>query len=87
MAELEQMAQSAVNPLQAVGSVASGVLGLIGQGIQNNFAREEADKQRQWNEQMMNQQNQWSLEQWNRTNEYNSLFNVFRNLLPFIINL
>lgn len=72
MAEVEKMANSAINPLQAVGSVASGVLGLIGQSMQNNFAREESEKQRNWNEQMMEKQNQWSLDQWNMTNEYNS---------------
>lgn len=48
-----------------------------GLSLANNFATgifngAQAEKQREWNERMINQQNQWSLEQWNRTNEYNS---------------
>lgn len=72
MADLEKMASSSLNPLSVLGDVASGVFGLVGQSMQQGFAREESEKQRDWNEAMMDKQNEWTLEQWNRTNEYNS---------------
>lgn len=72
MAELEKMAASSVNPLSAGISAASGAIGLVGQALQQSFARKEADKQREWSEAMQDKQNEWSLEQWNRTNEYNT---------------
>lgn len=72
MAELEKMATSALNPLAVAGNVASGIFGLVGQSMQQGFAREESEKQRDWNEAIMDKQNEWTLEQWNRTNEYNS---------------
>lgn len=59
---------SNVNPTGLIG----GALNLIGGISQRAFERREAEKQREWNEQMMRQQNEWSLEQWNRTNEYNT---------------
>lgn len=72
MAELENLAQSAVNPLAIAGDLASSLFGLVGQSMQQNFAKGEANKQREWNEAMMDKQNDWTLEQWNRTNQYNS---------------
>lgn len=36
------------------------------------FNKEEAEKQRQWSEQMYNAQNAWNYEMWLKTNEYNS---------------
>lgn len=53
-------------------SVKNGVLGLVGQGIQMAYDSRQADKERKWNEQMLDKQNDWSLNMWNMTNEYNS---------------
>lgn len=59
---------STLNPT----SIAGGALNLIGGLLDRGFERREAQKQRDWNEAMMEKQNQWSLEQWNMTNEYNT---------------
>lgn len=53
-------------------SIVNGALGLIGQGIQIDFEKQQAQQEREWNEAMMDKQNQWTLDMWNRTNEYNS---------------
>lgn len=52
-------------------NVKDGLFGLIGQGIQMAHESNEANKERKWNEQMMDKQNDWSLNMWNMTNEYN----------------
>lgn len=48
-----------------IAAAAGSIINPIVQGVQN-------EKQRKWNEAMMNQQRQWSLQDWNRQNEYNS---------------
>lgn len=67
-----QAAVSALNPLAAVGSLIGTAGSLITNRQRMNFEREEADKQRQWNEEMWNKQNEWDLNMWNMSNEYNS---------------
>lgn len=53
-------------------SVVNGAAGLIGQAAQFGFERSEAEKQREWNENMQDKQNAWTLDMWNKQNEYNS---------------
>lgn len=52
-------------------SIAGGALNLLGGILDRNFERKEAEKQRNWNEAMVDKQNQFSLDMWNMTNEYN----------------
>lgn len=60
----------------AGGTLLGSAIGSISQAVQNkrvlDYNREEAEKQRAWNEKMYNEQNAWNLEMWNKTNEYNS---------------
>ena len=44
------------------------------------FAREEAEKQRDWNEMMYNKQNAWNYEMWQKANEYNSPTSQYQRL-------
>lgn len=67
-------------------SVKNGVLGLVGQGIQMAYESNEANKERKWNEQMMDKQNDWSLNMWNMTNEYNSPSSQKQRLLDAGLN-
>lgn len=60
---------SAVNPYAGL---INGGLSMIGNLLNRGAERKEAQRERDWNEAMMDKQNAWSLEQWNRTNEYNS---------------
>lgn len=70
------MADSVKNPLsiglQTASSLGGAVLGMIGAKQQRDFESAEAQKERLWNEAMMNKENAFSLDMWNRTNEYNS---------------
>lgn len=61
----------------------SGAASIIGSGASavgqaslnkktREFNREEAEKQRQWTEQMYNAQNAWNYEMWQKQNEYNT---------------
>lgn len=65
-------ATSALNPLALLGSAVGAVGSYFTNKQRMNFEQEEAEKQRTWNEQMMDKENAWSLDMWNRTNEYNS---------------
>lgn len=67
-------------------SVKDGLFGLIGQGIQMSYDSRQADKEREWNEQMMDKQNDWSLNMWNMTNEYNSPSSQKQRLLDAGLN-
>lgn len=54
------------------GSLIGGLFS-VGQNKKNReFEREEAEKQRAWNEKMFNETNAWNLEMWNKENEYNT---------------
>lgn len=48
--------------------------------VNRQFAVEEAEKQRQWNEAMYNKQNAWNYERWLEQNEYNSPVNQIQRL-------
>lgn len=70
--------------VSAGGSLIGSVVGSISQAVQNkqtrDFNREEAEKQRLWNEKMYNEQNAWNMEMWNKTNEYNTPENQVNRL-------
>lgn len=59
---------SSLNPTSLIGSAINTIGSLLNRGAE----RREAQKQRDWNEQMMDKQNDFSLEMWNKTNEYNT---------------
>lgn len=61
-----------LNPLGFAGSLASGVLGVIGANKQIKAQREENQKNREYNLMLARTQNQWNIEQWQRENDYNS---------------
>lgn len=55
----------------ASGLIGAGA-GLLNGFLDRRFERKEAQRQRDWNESMLEKENQWNLDLWNRTNEYNS---------------
>lgn len=69
---LWQMALSSFMNSNPIGSAINGAFGLLGGVLDRNFERQEAEKQRQWNEDMLDKQNEWSLDMWNKTNAYNT---------------
>lgn len=54
-----------------MGSVANGIIGLVGATNQRKWEEKQAQIQRDWNERMMDKQNQFTVDMWNKTNEYN----------------
>ena len=67
-----------------------GGLGAVANVASNIYTTEqqkkEAQKQRDWNEQMMDKQNAFNVDMWNKNNEYNSPVNQRQRLLDAGIN-
>lgn len=57
---------TAMNPYASAG------LGALGSVVNMAYDAYQQNKQREWNEYMVDKQNAWSLDMWNKTNEYNS---------------
>ena len=65
----EAAAMNSAAATQAGIAAGGSLMGSVVNALYDNF---QQNKQRQWNEEMMDKQNEWSLNMWNRTNAYNA---------------
>lgn len=61
-------------------SAIGGASSLVGSIISNAYNAKQADKQREWSEEMWAKENAWNEEMWTKTNEYNSPENQIKRL-------
>lgn len=67
-------------PEDILSSAIGGASSIAGSIITNAFNAKEAEKQREWNEEMWAKENAWNEEMWAKTNEYNSPENQVKRL-------